>query len=85
MNIRMLDFVREMRDGKKIYGHIKVQVKDSFECWLVVLKSEKHGYFFKYPSILIEGNFTPALEFTKIDFLKEANNQLREQFKQHYG
>jgi hypothetical protein len=60
-------------------------MKDSFKCWLTVLKSEKNGYFFRYPSSYIEGKFVPSFEFTKMDFPRLAYEQLKEEFKINFG
>ena len=85
MKLQILEFKRCTRDGAKIYGNLKISINESFHCWLTVLKSEKFGFFFRYPSSFIEGKFEPSFEFKKGDFQKEAYTTLKDQFKQEHG
>ena len=85
MQVEILDFTRDTREDSKVYGHVSVRVKDSFICWLVVLKNSKGGYFFCLPSVRIEGEFKPAFEFTKMDFGKEVNAEIKSQFELDHG
>ena len=81
MNIEILDFKKEMRDGSKVHGHLKISVNVTFVCWLTVLQNSKGGFFFCVPSVRIEEKFAPAFEFTKLNFTKEVYEQVKKQFE----
>ena len=85
MKIEILNFKKEMKDNSKVYGYLQISVKDSFICWMKVLKNAKGGYFFCTPSLRIEENYAPVFEFTKIDFSKEVYNQVKKQFEADWG
>jgi len=85
MKIEILDFKKEMRDGSKVHGHLKVIAKDSFTCWLTVLLNNKGGFFFVTPSVRIDEKFVPSFEFASMNFSKECYDKLKNEFESKWN
>lgn len=81
MKFKLLDFVPEHRENKKIVGHIQVGINDSFVCWLVVLHSDTNGYFFKAPTLFLEDKFEETFSFLKENVIQKINRELLPEFK----